>query len=832
MRANNIFTLFSVITIWIGVGCILSGIGTMNESGYVPPAVPAGWVMGVAWVTVGGVIAMTWFLYVLSELIEQCSLGQRRWTLVKIASISMVLFFAMGCAVVGTYNTWKHPYRIGECGCNATEWGPSCKPCQCVNGLCHSGMYGTGVCSCDFGWAGDKCNLCDNSHKPEGMCDMCKTGYAGEKCDRCEVGYTGVECNICDTGWQPWYHASQLFPETISEDDNRHLCDECKPNHFGFYCLSCPIGNDVPKISLEMNDPITTSSRATDSDGKAGYVHDVHKYDPKNPHVLKETSLKIQYDEDATISKWIPFQDIQGFQCNNRGTCMDDQRHQQLNPEWNTKCTSNTYEACNTNQDCKSSQNCKGTCTGTESPINSLWSIVTANQLCSNDNECRGPPISEDLNGNKLYYEGGRCVAKFCCDESYHGDGRCDCNPDYFGPKAEDGFKSHYELSPACDFCPGYDWITQETSTICSGGKGTCSPSYKSAPEAGVRGEYIQMRCDCGRTVHIDPETGIPDPKRVIQWMDSLCECGDWDKDGKCDICSSGHWGSQCGKCPGGAGSNTCSGHGTCDQGVNGRGYCSCDVGLSSSWMLAEYIPRYKGDCQDCNNEKTIANSDIALTCNECAPNFWGDQCLRCGYTDMIKQSELDDIFQPVGSFNLLDSAQSPHKVCHPEHPWLCTLACSGGGWCDWGRQGDGKCKCWSNKRKNEHTWNPLDNVCIGSDRYDPLSGVPYDGTDEQCPSYGYCKNGDKECMPGLFFTNKKKTMTINLEDAQNGDETGGWKPWWDWTNNTANFATKDEGEKYKNHEHLCEADNPCYKWEMISWRQSRSLITCQKEGN
>ena len=45
---------------------------------------------------------------------------------------------------------------------------------------------------------------------------------------------------------------------------------------------------------------------------------------------------------------------------------------------------------------------------------------------------------------------------------------------------------------------------------------------------------------------------------------------------------------------------------------------------------------------------------------------------------------------------------------------------------------------CWSNLRLNNHTWNPLDNVCIGDKRYEGTT-EDYKGEGEQCPAYGYC---------------------------------------------------------------------------------------------
>ena len=100
-------------------------------------------------------------------------------------------------------------------------------------------------------------------------------------------------------------------------------------------------------------------------------------------------------------------------------------------------------------------------------------------------------------------------------------------------------------------------------------------------------------------------------------------------------------------------------------------------------------------------------------------------------------------------------SSIEPVPVCHPDKPWQCSLACGRGGWCNWGRTGDGTCTCWSNKPLNPATWNPLDNVCIGINRYNGTL-EDYTGYGEQCPAYGYCSLGDSSRETGdLCDTNK-----------------------------------------------------------------------------
>ena len=862
MTSNNINQIMNAISIYVGLTLVAMGLTQMRDSQYVPPETPAGWMMGMAWITSGGIVASTWFLFTLSDVIVQKIHHTKRWTFSSMAISLLVLLLALGCAVLGTWHTWKYPYRLGECLCTDDQWGAFCKPCQCGDhGVCHSGMYGTGVCACDYGWAGAKCDRCDDRHKPEpgelSACTLCKTGFTGDKCQFCATGYTGEDCATCDTGWHPWQFASPLFPDTVA-DDNRHICDECIPNHWGFYCRPCPLGNDVPRITLARNNPLVIGeTRVADKDGRSGQLYLVEtctdvatkectswtsgEYDTNDPFILSHVRVKIQYDADDVRSDWLLLTNIGGFQCNNRGTCRDDVWHQENNPDWDKTCTKSTVQECTVHSDCKTSENCKGFCAPLELPVNPFWSKWNGDpgQMCATDTDCQGEPIDEDEDGTLIYYTGGRCINRFCCDESYHGDGTCDCNADFFGPSFGPGIKPHQELSPACDFCPGYDWLTEETTTICSGAKGTCAPSYTSAVDANQ--EYIDMRCICGETVYIDPDTGIADPTIVITWKGEFCECGDSDLDGECNFCAAGHWGPECKMCPGGAGERACSGHGICSSGPLGDGSCLCDVDKTSSWMLADYVERYPGDCKAC----AAADGDTR-TCNECAPNFWGEGCWRCDDTDMIKASELDDIFQPQGSFHLGigQSSAEPHAVCHPQQPWLCTLACGGGGWCDWGRQGTGSCSCWYNIRAAEETWNPLDNVCIGTHRYDPSgnqtfeqaikTGAVNDGIFvEQCPAYGYCENGGRSremcsetstaqcddkfipCGPDVYIGGNKNMSIPKRLDLRNN------LPWMAWNNWADATATTDD----------CSLSlGECFVHRTINWQHSNSGITCKAD--
>ena len=745
MHVATFYKMINLVFAWCGVTLMFLGVRTMYESGYVAPEAPFGWVSGMAWASAGGIFTSCWVSYVGTRVLYQRCYNKPRWSTSKMLTLSLPLLGAACLGIVGTYVMWKHPYRLAPCDCSASEWGPRCEPCLCEeHGVCDSGTFGSGQCICDFNWAGPQCDVCGPRWKGE-SCDICRTGYAVTPgCMDCARGYDGEDCDTCAVGWQPWQHSSAMYPETISEDDHRHLCDECAPNHWGFNCKQCPVGNDVPHITLEKNRPIRKGTRVSDRSGSTGSVYDMQilvaglwthsfDYNVQNPQVLDQTRVEILYDRDSSQSDWKTFGELRGVQCNNRGVCNDDAHHQRNFPDWDKTCTP-TYESCTSNEDCSVSENCKGTCQATEFPVSSLWAIkLPEGKPCSSDEDCIDRSIH--LDATNATYEGGRCLARVCCKESYHGDGTCECESQFFGRVDPNLLPfRHDRVSPACDFCPGYDWLTESQKSICSGGKGTCTPGYSR------NGDYLNMRCTCGNTVYIDPVTKIVDTNKIIRWYGTQCQCGDWNEDLECDTCASGYWGSKCDQCPGGSGLRACSGHGRCHgSGSNGgTGRCDCDTVEYTSWMLAPYVPRFKSEIIGYNDR----GED--LTCSECAPNFWGQDCRRCDETDDIKTSELNHIFQPGGTYSLGVGMSSiePVPVCHPDKPWQCSLACGRGGGCNWGRTGDGTCTCWSNKPLNPATWNPLDNVCIGANRYNGTL-KDYTGQGEQCPAYGYCSLGD-----------------------------------------------------------------------------------------
>lgn len=207
--------------------------------------------------------------------------------------------------------------------------------------------------------------------------------------------------------------------------------------------------------------------------------------------------------------------------------------------------------------------------------------ICTSTTTCNNRYDCdsfncRGVCVEGDNVYNRcdndLECQIGRCEYKTCCEELRYGDGTCECKtPGYFGP--------------LCEKCPGFDDVS-----VCSG-HGTCTAMFANE-------KYSHLECDC-----------------VEGWSGTNCECFGLEK---CTKCADGYYGSDCKPCPGGTGVNQCNGHGTCNDGINGDGTCSCD-------QLSTYA--FKGqECSEC-----YSSSFQGEECEICAGGeIVGYNCLKC----------------------------------------------------------------------------------------------------------------------------------------------------------------------------------------------------------
>ena len=245
------------------------------------------------------------------------------------------------------------------------------------------------------------------------------------------------------------------------------------------------------------------------------------------------------------------------------------------------------------------------------------------------------------------------CTGHGRCNATRAGDGACACDPGWRGV--------------ACTVpCAGLT-ATQEAC----GGHGACNSSGSCACARSSMDGYWDGEA-CGRCAE---GYGGPDCRAVCPGAPGIvcgghgacnavtaaCECyqdpglGYWAAASDCTQCLPGYWGSECtAVCPG-ALCDVCSGHGQCDDGVQGSGACACDArwaGVACSQCApGQYGPGCNascptggsspgpcaghGACQDglygsglcvCEQSAT-AGMWAGPDCSECTAGYWGSDC-------------------------------------------------------------------------------------------------------------------------------------------------------------------------------------------------------------
>jgi len=156
----------------------------------------------------------------------------------------------------------------------------TCVDCKChpngSNGNCDS----TGVCECNSGYLGDKCNMCTSGYydggsgcqecgcnpngdmgagscSSDGTC-TCSSGYTGEKCYDCESGMFyqtgGDTCNACNCNGKGVRDSDSTCDSSGQCNCNEDLnftglsCRECLPGYyfdeFQQFCYDCVCNTD------------------------------------------------------------------------------------------------------------------------------------------------------------------------------------------------------------------------------------------------------------------------------------------------------------------------------------------------------------------------------------------------------------------------------------------------------------------------------------------------------------------------------------------------------------------------------------------------------------
>ena len=410
--------------IMLGVGAIVGIVGysLISSSNYGLPPIPSGWAAAMIFIIFGGASVLSGLSLIFHSKVHS------KYTYVS-ASILGATILGIGIRTL-IYN----PLETPACPCPTGYWGPKCLPCTCVNGICDDGGEGTGVCLCDMGWGGDRCNVCSETFQGA-TCNECKRGWWTETCNICAPGYTGAKCDSCDSKW------------ITESDDLGTLCRSCKPSHFGGYCKICPACNTYDSLAI-----------CRDNDW-----HDDNIY----------TGERCTSNAQICTNKY----DCKSFNC--KGICVDgDETTGQL-CEFDTECTIGTcqYKTC-----CLEQQHGDGEC---ECKREGYWGPL-----------CEKCPGFDGVYSATICTGHGTCAAAYSKDTFSHL--QCECSqegtepfPSWSGTTC--GCLKESSTSTTCNRCA--DGFFGEKCTSCPGGGGISQCNMHGTCSDGVSGNG-QCTCD------------------------------------------------------------------------------------------------------------------------------------------------------------------------------------------------------------------------------------------------------------------------------------------------------------------------------------------------
>ena len=643
-------------------------------------------------------------------------------------------------------------------------WGEKCnKECPKVDGKicnghgkCNDGLDGDGKCVCDDGWKGELCNIecpkinnkvcnnkgkclengtcqCNGNYKGEkcgqcknkfdisNNCDTCLDGIWGEKCNKecpkvdgkicnnqgtcndnvngdgtcqCYGNFTGDKCNICKQGWK---------------GDN---CDTCEDGYYGENCDRCPVNpnNDtVCNNKGSCNDGIDGDGQCVCNSGwggdncingcpKVGDVLCGIHGDCRDDGTCKchDSNEKGHWalDDKGTCTLCKPGyygQDckeecpkVDGIYCGNHGICNDG-----LDGDGTCKCNIGWDPSSNCAV-CDSSyrgSNCDLKC-----PEEGCGDFG----MCIEDPDTKDKAICECNDG----YYGENCNECINCEhgecnDGKSGDGTCVCD--------DSDEKGHWKLDEngSCTLCkPGWYGIDCKQKCECIG---ICND-----------GKYGDGTCTCTSEFEKD-------------------------EDGNCTQCKYGRYGSNCDRCPAFTqdGSDNpievCNGNGTCDQGLTGKGVCTCDPG----WKGAECEKECpKVDGKICNNhgecnyyancechDDNINGHWVGTKCDQCKKGWTGSNCDQCDTGYYGNDCDQCPGFQEDESGNV--------------------TVCNGHGECNDGLTGDGNCVCddgWEGVDEEDENINVC-NICEKG-YYGPTCTKCPTENGKICNAKGTCNDG------------------------------------------------------------------------------------------
>lgn len=315
--------------------------------------------------------------------------------------------------------------------------------------------------------------------------------------------------------------------------------------------------------------------------------------------------------------------------------------------------------------------------------------------------------------------------------------GACVCAPGFTGPTCSQCAFGFYGSD--CQPCPGEDGVACGDS---SGVRGLCNGGVTGNGECvcfdGFFGEDCNSACprggaDAGPGVAVCSGHGTCDDGAG---GDGKCQCDEGFAGAECGTCAPGLYGEECEyECDGGK-DTPCSGHGTCNGGLDGDGSCACDVGWAGT------------------------------ACDECDDGYFGPDCLPCpgggGELACTGNGYCDDTLVGTGKCDCFGDywGAACEKVC----PGGVDNACNGNGNCSDNATGTGECTCF------EGFTGAACDACLpgyyGEYCYE-CPGMPYDlcsgrgtcddgwlGTGECICPPGFTGYECEDCLPGRFGPN------------------------------------------------------------------------------
>uniref|UniRef100_A0A8D1YFW0 Stabilin-2 n=1 Tax=Sus scrofa TaxID=9823 RepID=A0A8D1YFW0_PIG len=267
------------------------------------------------------------------------------------------------------------------------------------------------------------------------------------------------------------------------------------------------------------------------------------------------------------------------------------------------------------------------------------------------------------------------------------------------------------------------------------------------------------MKCPDGYTKITNGTVGVRDcryPFEVRTYTLSLPGCRHiCRKDYLQPQCCPGHWGPDCMECPGGARS-PCSGRGSCAEGMEGNGSCSCQEGFGGT------------ACENCADDNVFGPSCSAAcpcvhgVCNsgihgdgtcECFSGYTGPNCdkpipacaaLFCPENSRCSPSSKDETTLEC---KCLPNYKSDGKSCEPINPCSQNI-CHPHAWCTYLGPNRHSCTCQEGYRGDGQVCFPVDPCQVNFGNCPTDSSVcRYDGPGQ---SHCECREHYHNFVPGV----------------------------------------------------------------------------------